>query len=130
MPAKTRSPRRTQKLGAIMSFSRVDAVGSGAGFKRATGRVVAALAASAGFGLLAVGAPAYADTTTGGICNGVTNQLAHRGMVQPNLLKAAARQNAEQIATLQAERGALVTTQNTLTAQITAASRGRRPPLR
>jgi hypothetical protein len=75
------------------------------------GLTVAALAASTG-----VGAPAYAQPATGpagGICNGVTNQLAHRGMVQPNLLKAAARQNAEQIATLQAERAALVTTQNT-----------------
>ncbi len=114
MPVKTRSPRWT--LGVLLGAT----IGSGAGFKRAPGRVVAALAASA-FGVLAVGAPAYADTTTGGICNGVTNQLAHRGMVQPNLLKAAARQNAEQIAKLQAERAALVTTQNTLTAQITAA---------
>ena len=58
-----------------------------------------------------------------GICNGVTNQLAHRGNVQPNLLKAAGRQNAEQIATLTAERAALVTTQNTLTTQITAAEK-------
>ncbi len=56
-----------------------------------------------------------------GICNGVTNQLAHRGNVQPNLLKAAAKQNAEQIATLTAERAALVTTQNTLTTQVKAA---------
>jgi hypothetical protein len=97
--------------------------------KRAQGRVVATLAASAGFGVLAFGTPAYAQdiAAPGGICNGVTNQLAHRGMVQPNLLKAAARQNAEQIATLTAERAALVTTQNSLTAQITAARR-RSPP--
>jgi chromosome segregation ATPase len=53
----------------------------------------------------------------------VTNQLAHRGNAQPNLLKAAARQNAEQIAKLTAERSALVTTQNTLTAQIAAAEK-------
>jgi septal ring factor EnvC (AmiA/AmiB activator) len=53
----------------------------------------------------------------------VTNQQAHRGNVQPNLVKAAAKQNAEQIATLTAERAALVTTQNSLTAQITAAEK-------
>jgi chromosome segregation ATPase len=53
----------------------------------------------------------------------VTNQLAHRGNVQPNLLKAAARQNAEAIAKLVAERAALVTTQNSLSSQITAAEK-------
>ena len=42
-------------------------------------------------GLLGAATPAIAATATaGGICNGVTNQQAHRGMVQPNLLKAAA----------------------------------------
>ncbi len=74
-----------------MSFSNTAVIASDAGFKRAPRRIAAALAVSAVFGVLAVGTPAYADTTTGGICNGVTNQLAHRGMVQPNLLKAAAR---------------------------------------
>jgi len=75
-------------------------------------------------GLLGTSIPAVASTSpTTGICNGVTNQLAHRGMVQPNLLRAAARQNAEQIAKLQADRTALVTTQNGLTAQITAAEK-------
>jgi hypothetical protein len=74
--------------------------------------------------LLGTSTPAVASTSpTTGICNGVTNQLAHRGKVQPNLLKAAARQNAAQIATLTAERAALVTTQNTLTSQITAAEK-------
>src|SRR5215213_3605520 len=69
---------------------------------------VAALAVPTIFGVVAAGTPAYAATagTTTGICNGVTNQLAHRGNAQPNL---------------QAERAALVTTQNSLTAQITAA---------
>ena len=73
-------------------------------------------------GMLVFAAPASAQTApTTGICNGVTNQLAHRGNVQPNLLKAAAKQNAEQIAKLQAERTALVTTQSNLGAQIKAA---------
>lgn len=49
--------------------------------------------------------PAVAATTSAtGICNGVVNQLAHRGAVQENLLKAAARKNADAIAALQAER--------------------------
>ena len=76
-------------------------------------------------GMLGAATPAVAATTSigGGICTGVTNQLAHRGNVQPNLLKAAARQNAEQIAKLQAERAALVTTQNSLAAQIAAAEK-------
>jgi hypothetical protein len=87
------------------------------------GLTIAALAASTGVGMLGAAAPAYAVTSTGGICNGVTNQLAHRGLVQPNLLRAAARQNAEQIAKLTAERAALVTTQNTLTGQIAAAEK-------
>jgi predicted nucleic acid-binding Zn-ribbon protein len=110
----------------VLSFSRDDGLGSGAVFNRAPRRVVAALAVSAGFGVLGFGAPAYAQTattSTGGICNGVTNQLAHRGMVQPNLLKAAARQNAAQIATLQAERAALVTRQTSLAAQVAAAEK-------
>jgi hypothetical protein len=63
------------------------------------------------------------DDPHGRICNGVTNQLAHRGNVQPNLLKAAAKQNAEQIAKLQAERAAIITQQNAWTAQITAAEK-------
>src|SRR5687767_12172981 len=73
--------------------------------------------------LLGVHSPAIAATAVsgGGICNGVTNQLAHRGMVQPNLLKAAARQNAELIARLQADRAALISTQNFLAEQIAAA---------
>jgi hypothetical protein len=76
-------------------------------------------------GSLALAPAASADTTSGsaGICNGVSNQQAHRGNVQPNLLKAAARQNAEAIAKLTAERTALVTTQNSLTVQVTAAER-------
>src|SRR4051812_16302412 len=50
-----------------------------------------ALAAAAIFGTTP-GALAQAATTNGGgICNGVVNQLAHRGTVQENLLKAAAK---------------------------------------
>ena len=45
--------------------------------------------------------PAVAATTsTTGMCNGVVNQLAHRGAVQENLLKAAAKKNADAIAAL------------------------------
>lgn len=44
-------------------------------------------------------------------------------MVQPDSLKAAARQNAELIAKLQAERAALVTTQTSLAAQVAAAEK-------
>src|SRR5687768_3227300 len=76
-------------------------------------------------GLLGVHSSAVAGTAVsgGGICNGVTNQLAHRGMVQPNLLKAAARQNADMIAKLQAERDALTSTQKSLATQIAAAEK-------
>src|SRR3954464_4180257 len=75
-------------------------------------------------GMLMFATPATGATNpVTGNCNGVTNQLAHRGAVQPNLLKAAARQNAEQIAVLTAERATLVTTQNSLTAQVAAAER-------
>ncbi|HEY1157744.1 MAG TPA: chromosome segregation ATPase, partial [Arthrobacter sp.] len=52
--------------------------------------------------------PAMATTGTAtGICNGVVNQLAHRGAVQENLLKAAAKKNADAIAARQAEKAAL-----------------------
>ena len=39
--------------------------------------------------------------TAAGICSGVVNQLAHRGTVQENLLKAASKKNADIIARLQ-----------------------------
>jgi hypothetical protein len=63
-------------------------------------------------GLVSLQSPAEAATTsststTSGICNGVMNQLAHRGQVQENILKAAARKNADQIAALQAQRATL-----------------------
>ena len=52
--------------------------------------------------------PAAAGTgANAGICNGVVNQLAHRGTVQENLLKAAAKKNADVIARLLAERAPL-----------------------
>jgi hypothetical protein len=57
-------------------------------------RVASAVVLPGMFAGLLVFAPAASATTpapTTGICNGVTNQLAHRGNVQPNLLKAAAR---------------------------------------
>ena len=74
-------------------------------------------------GILGAGSPAIAATTTAsdGICNGVVNQYAHRGTVQENLLKAAARKNAKLIAKLQADRTALQTQSSTLTSQITTA---------
>ncbi|HSL38045.1 MAG TPA: chromosome segregation ATPase, partial [Arthrobacter sp.] len=65
-----------------------------------------------------------ATATTGsvtGICNGVVNQLAHRGTVQENLLKASARKNADIIARLQAESSTLQATAAALTAEIAAA---------
>ncbi len=51
-------------------------------------------------GMLVFAPSASAATTsapagTTGICNGVVNQLSHRGTVQENLLRAAARKNAE-----------------------------------
>ena len=48
-----------------------------------------------------------ASAPAGGICSGVVNQLSHRGMVQENLLKAAAKRNAVVIAGLVAERATL-----------------------
>src|SRR3954470_24800845 len=65
--------------------------------------------------------PANAATTksgTHGICNGVVNQLAHRGTVQENLLKAAAKKNADLIASLTAQRTDLQTQSTDLQAQI------------
>src|SRR3954451_21924611 len=72
-------------------------------------------------GVLIGPSPANAATITthpNGICNGVVNQLAHRGTVQENLLKAAARKNTELITKMQADRAALVTQADTLTKQI------------
>jgi septal ring factor EnvC (AmiA/AmiB activator) len=69
---------------------------------------------------LVVAIPAGADS---GICNGVVNQLAHRGTVQENLLKAAAKKNADAIAKLQAERAALQSTAAALSDQIAAADK-------
>src|SRR3954452_16918210 len=66
--------------------------------------------------------PANAATTksgTHGICNGVVNQLAHRGTVQENLLKVAAKKNADLIASLTAQRTALQTQRTDLQGQIT-----------
>src|SRR3954447_24903506 len=65
--------------------------------------------------------PANAATTksgTDGICNGVVNQLAHRGTVQENLLRAAAKKNADLIASLAAQRAALQTQSTNLQGQI------------
>ncbi|MDP9431126.1 MAG: hypothetical protein M3Q47_20695 [Actinomycetota bacterium] len=74
-------------------------------------------------GMLAFSGPASAESAPpGGICNGVTNQLAHRGSVQENLLRAAARKNAELITKLQAERATLQTSADTLKAQIATAN--------
>ncbi|MFN3925395.1 MAG: chromosome segregation ATPase, partial [Pseudarthrobacter sp.] len=49
-------------------------------------------------------AAAAGTTSNSSICNGVVNQLAHRGTVQENLLKAASKRNADAIAALQAEK--------------------------
>ena len=87
-----------------------------------TGRTVAAIFIVPVFaGVLAV---SPADAATGGangkICNGVVNQLAHRGKVQENLLKAAAKKNAEVIKALQAEKSALLDQAGTLESDIDA----------
>src|SRR5512141_1297107 len=57
-----------------------------------------------------------------GICNGVVNQLAHRGTVQENLLKASAKKNADIIARLQTERSVLQASAAALTVEIEAAT--------
>src|SRR3954465_9466834 len=84
---------------------------------------VAAIAVPTIFGVVAAGTPAYAGTApaTDGICNGVVNQYGHRGTVQENLLKAAARKNAELITKLQADRTALQAQTSTLTGKIATA---------
>src|SRR3954452_12077938 len=72
-------------------------------------------------GVLIGPSPANAATTktgTDGIGNGVVNQLAHRGTVQENLLKAAAKKNADLIAALTAQRTALQTQSTDLQGQI------------
>src|SRR5215213_6500026 len=91
--------------------------------KSTTRRLAAAVAMSGlAFGLVGTGTPAYAGpAATSGICNGVVNQLAHRGTVQENLLKAAAKKNADQIARLQAERATLQSSASALTEQIAQA---------
>ncbi len=78
-----------------------------ASFRR-TPRVIAGLTVSAFIGGLGLMTPASAAPPDG-ICNGVVNQAAHRGDVQPNLLRAAARKNAEFITKLQADRAVLQT---------------------
>jgi hypothetical protein len=57
--------------------------------------------------MLIVAPATQAAGDAAGVCNGVVNQLDHRGTVQENLLKAAARKNAVLIASLQTERAAL-----------------------
>jgi hypothetical protein len=93
-----------------------------------TARRVASAVALPGMlaGMLVLAAPAGAATTsspagTTGVCNGVVNQLAHCGMVQPNLLKAAAKQNAAVIQQLQLQRDGLVAERQSVAAQIAAA---------
>lgn len=60
--------------------------------------------ATMGAATLLVPATAHADP---GICAGVAAQLAHHGSVNPHLLAAAARANADVIARLTAERSAV-----------------------
>ena len=91
--------------------------------RSAVHRAATGLATAAVLGgvLVGIGAgSATASTTQHGICNGVLNQ-ASRGSVQPNLLTAAAKQNAAVIRRLQADRAALVAQSGVLTSQITAA---------
>lgn len=74
-------------------------------------------------GMLVFAPPATASTssTSTGVCHGIANQLTSRGTFQPNLLKAAAKQNAAVISQLQLRRAGLVTQSGSLTTQITAA---------
>ena len=81
----------------------------------AVAAVSVSLATAVAFAAPSVAAP---PAGTGGVCNGVVNQLSHRGTVQANLLKAAARQNAERIAALQAERSTLSASADSLKAQL------------
>src|SRR5687768_5814641 len=105
-------------MGIFMFVSRLPARSSAARRRAAQAFVVPV----AVVGLLGVGSPAVAATTPpDGICNGVVNQLAHRGTVQPNLLKAAARKNAELITKLQASKAGLESQATMLNKQITDA---------
>src|SRR3712207_6144297 len=64
----------------------------------------------AGMLTVTAAAPASAATApaaTGTVCTGVVNQHAHRGIVQENLLRAAAKRNSDAVAKLQGERTAL-----------------------
>jgi chromosome segregation ATPase len=91
-------------------------------------RIASAVALPGVFaGMLVFASPATAATSsapagTTGICNGVVNQLSHRGMVQENLLKAAAKKNADIIAKLTVDRAALQTTADSLQLDITTAT--------
>ncbi|MEQ7739666.1 hypothetical protein ABQG64_26170, partial [Escherichia coli] len=68
--------------------------------------------------------PAVAGTSSNAsICNGVVNQLAHRGTVQENLLRAAAKKNADVIAKLEAEKVQLQAQEAELKAGIEAADK-------
>lgn len=87
-------------------------------------RIASAVALPGVFaGMLVFATPATASTssTTTGVCHGIANQITSRGTFQPNLLKAAAKQNAAVISQLQLRRAGLVTQSGSLTSQITAA---------
>src|SRR3954451_21135193 len=113
VPSGEHSEEAGHSLGATLRKSSAES-------KSTTRRMMGAVVIPGmAFGLLAMAGPAYADTApTSGICNGVVNQLAHRGTVQENLLKAAAKKNADLIAKLQAERSALQGKATTLNGQI------------
>src|SRR5690349_2888835 len=83
--------------------------------------IPAALAATI-LGGSAAQAATTAPGTSNGICNGVVNQLAHRGSVQENLLRAAARKNADLIASLTTQRAALESQRTSLRAQVDEAN--------
>src|SRR4051812_1694168 len=107
----SRQPARTSTLGTT---------GSGPARRRAAAAFVVPVIVG---GMLSLGSPATAATSTtttatGGICNGVMNQLAHRGTVQENLLKAATKKNADLIASVTAQRTALQTQSTDLQRQI------------
>ncbi len=69
------------------------------------------------FGLVQPAAGAQSQTPHS-ICNGVVNQLQQRGVVEQRLLEAAARQNAELLQQLEAERALLQNERQQLEQQI------------
>jgi chromosome segregation ATPase len=84
--------------------------------RRSTARTSTVSSVVVALALLGSG-PAAAGVT--GVCSGVLNAPSHRGSVQENLLKAAAKKNADLIVKLRADKAALEDRAKTLQQGIT-----------